>query len=149
MEAQYDVLRKNGHTPSPRRSTRRSRNSRRVPDPSRRLRTAWTGCTANCSATAQRGALDWKPKFKKATLPVFKDLYKSVKNGTETALTLKANSDPDYQKKLDVELKAIRDSEMWKAGAAVRALRPENRRVAAAKPAKKAAAKKAVAKKAK
>ena len=81
---------------------------------------------ANCSTTAQRGALDWKPRFKEAVLPLFKELYKSVKDGTETAIVIKANSAPDYQEKLDVELKEIRESEMWQAGAAVRSLRPEN-----------------------
>ena len=57
---------------------------------------------------------------------MFKELYESVKNGTETAIVLDVNSKPDYQEKLDAELKVIHDSEMWKAGAAVRSLRPEN-----------------------
>jgi ketol-acid reductoisomerase len=81
---------------------------------------------ANCSTTAQRGALDWRPRFKEAVMPVFKKLYQQVKDGTETGIVLKANSAPDYQQKLDQELKAIRESEMWQAGAAVRSLRPEN-----------------------
>ena len=81
---------------------------------------------ANCSTTAQRGALDWKPRFKAAALPVFKELYQSVMDGTETAIVIKANSAPDYQEKLDEELRHIRESEMWRAGAAVRSLRPEN-----------------------
>ena len=81
---------------------------------------------ANCSTTAQRGALDWHPRFRDAVAPVFEDLYKSVVNGKETAVVLKANSAPDYQEKLDVELRTMRESEMWRAGAAVRSLRPEN-----------------------
>jgi len=84
---------------------------------------------ANCSTTAQRGALDWKPKFKAATLPVFKELYESVVSGNETAITLKANSAPDYKEKLAAELKEIHDSEMWRAGRAVRKLRPSNRQI--------------------
>jgi len=82
----------------------------------------------NCSTTAQRGALDWAPKFKKAVEPVFDDLYESVKNGTETARVLSANNAPGYEVKLKAELDVIKDSEMWRAGAAVRALRPENRK---------------------
>ena len=81
---------------------------------------------ANCSTTAQRGALDWKGKFKKAVEPVFEDLYESVKNGTETKITLEANSDPDYREKLSEELREIRESEMWQAGKEIRDLRPEN-----------------------
>lgn len=81
---------------------------------------------ANCSTTAQRGALDWKPRFKEATLPVFKKLYQSVVSGKETDIVLTVNSAPDYREKLDAELREIHDSEMWQAGAAVRSLRPEN-----------------------
>jgi ketol-acid reductoisomerase len=51
-----------------------------------------------------------------------------VITGEETRRTLTCNSAVDYREKLDTELKAIHDSEMWRAGAAVRALRPENRR---------------------
>jgi ketol-acid reductoisomerase len=83
---------------------------------------------ANCSTTAQRGALDWRHEFRKAVEPVFKNLYKSVAKGKETAIVLKANSAPDYKEKLDAELTEMRESEMWRAGAAVRALRPEKRK---------------------
>jgi len=79
---------------------------------------------SNCSATAQRGALDWKPRFKKATLPVFKALYARVASGQEAARVIKTCGRPDYQQQLAKELAQIRDSEMWRAGAAVRALRP-------------------------
>jgi ketol-acid reductoisomerase len=81
---------------------------------------------ANCSATAQRGALDWRHEFRNATLPVFDRLYKSVASGEETRIVLEANSAPDYKEKLDAELKEMRESELWRAGAKVRSLRPEN-----------------------
>ena len=78
----------------------------------------------NCSATAQRGALDWKPKFKKATLPVFEELYKRVKSGEETKRVLSSTGAKNYQEKLQKELDKIGNSEMWQAGKASRALRP-------------------------
>lgn len=124
MEAQYDVLRENGHSPS-------EAFNETVEELTQSLirlvgEKGMDWMYANCSTTAQRGALDWKPKFKAATLLVFKDLYKSVADGKETEIVLRVNSAPDYQEKLDAELKTIRDSEMWKAGTAVRSLRPEN-----------------------
>jgi ketol-acid reductoisomerase len=82
---------------------------------------------ANCSATAQRGALDWRHKFRDAVAPVFDDLYKSVVSGRETEIVMKANSAPDYKERLQEELGEIKNSEMWRAGEAVRKLRPENR----------------------
>ncbi len=81
---------------------------------------------ANCSTTAQRGALDWKGPFRDAVAPVFDRLYQSVITGEETRIVLEANSTSDYKEKLAAELKTIHDSEMWQAGAAVRSLRPEN-----------------------
>jgi ketol-acid reductoisomerase len=81
---------------------------------------------ANCSTTAQRGALDWLPKFKAAVEPVFEELYQRVKEGEETRVVLETNSVPDYSEKLGEELARMRNSEMWQAGAAVRGLRPEN-----------------------
>ena len=50
----------------------------------------------------------------------------SVRSGNEARITLEANSKADYRENLEVELATIRDSEMWRAGAAVRSLRPEN-----------------------
>jgi ketol-acid reductoisomerase len=79
---------------------------------------------ANCSATAQRSALDWRHKFRKAVEPVFAELYDSVASGKETEAVLRANSSPDYKVKLEAELKEMRESEMSQAGAAVRDLRP-------------------------
>jgi ketol-acid reductoisomerase len=80
---------------------------------------------ANCSTTAQRGALDWWKRFRDATLPVFDELYNSVKAGKEAARSIASNSQSDYREKLEVELKELRDSEMWQAGATVRKLRPK------------------------
>lgn len=123
MEAQYDVLRQQGHTPS-------EAFNETVEELTQSLirlvdENGMDWMYANCSATAQRGALDWKPKFKKAVLPVFKDLYNRVKTGKECGRVLKACGAPNYQAQLQKELNEIRDSEMWQAGAAVRALRPK------------------------
>jgi ketol-acid reductoisomerase len=81
---------------------------------------------ANCSTTAQRGALDWMTPFHDATKPVFAKLYSEVANGNEAQRSIDTNSKPDYREKLEEELKALRESEMWRAGAVVRKLRPEN-----------------------
>ena len=81
---------------------------------------------ANCSTTAQRGALDWWKKFRDATLPVFTELYDSVAAGKEAKRSIDSNSQPDYRVKLEAELKELRESEMWQAGKTVRSLRPEN-----------------------
>ena len=83
---------------------------------------------ANVSTTAQRGALDWKNKFRDATGSVFDELYKSVESGVEARRTLEKNSDPEYRVKLEKELDEIRNMEMWKAGKQVRKLRPENKK---------------------
>jgi len=91
---------------------------------------------ANCSATAQRGALDWKPKFKKAVMPVFKELYERVANGTETRRVIKACGGPDYKQLLGKELAIMGNSEMWQAGKATRSLRPKEEAKAGAKTAK-------------
>ncbi len=125
MEAQYDVLRKNGHSPS-------EAFNETVEELTQSLirlvdENGMDWMYANCSATAQRGALDWKGKFKKATLPVFKDLYKSVKSGAETKRVISVCGRKDYQERLGTELGKIHDSEMWQAGAAVRALRPKEK----------------------
>ena len=80
----------------------------------------------NTSTTAQRGALDWRHKFREAVKPVFDELYDSVASGNEAKIVIEANQQEDYRAKLDAELKEIRDSELWQAGAQVRKLRPEN-----------------------
>jgi ketol-acid reductoisomerase len=123
MEAQYDCLRKHGHSPS-------EAFNETVEELTQSLirlvgENGMDWMYANCSTTAQRGALDWRHEFRKAVAPVFNRLYKSVASGKETAIVLKANSAPNYKAKLDKELAGMRNSEMWKAGAAVRSLRPE------------------------
>jgi len=124
FEAQYNTLRSNGHSPS-------EAFNETVEELTQSLMplVAENGMDwmyANCSTTAQRGALDWKGKFRDATQPVFDELYKSVASGKEAERTIKLNSEPDYRVKLEAELKTLRDSEIWRAGQAVRSLRPEN-----------------------
>jgi ketol-acid reductoisomerase len=124
MEAQYDTLRKNGHSPS-------EAFNETVEELTQSLirlvdENGMDWMYANCSTTAQRGALDWKGRFKEAVMPVFEKLYKSVADGTEAKITLEANSKADYRVGLEKELKEISDSEMWQAGKQVRSLRPEN-----------------------
>ncbi|MDM8550616.1 ketol-acid reductoisomerase [Desulfobacterales bacterium HSG2] len=125
MEAQYNVLRKNGHSPS-------EAFNETVEEFTQSLirlvaENGMDWMFSNCSTTAQRGALDWAPKFRDAVAPLFDDLYESVVSGKETQRVIEANSAPDYLEKLQKELDEIKNSEMWRAGAAVRALRPENR----------------------
>jgi len=126
MEAQYDILRKNGHSPS-------EAFNETVEELTQSLirlvaQNGMDWMFGNCSTTAQRGALDWAPKFKDAVAPVFKDLSESVITGEEARRTLEKNSSPNYREELDKELSVIHNSEMWRAGAAVRSLRPENRK---------------------
>jgi len=123
MEAQYEVLRAHGHTPS-------EAFNETVEELTQSLirlvdENGMDWMYSNCSATAQRGALDWKPQFKKAVLPVFKRLYQRVQTGKECARVLSACGAPDYQAQLGRELGEIGNSEMWQAGKAVRALRPK------------------------
>ncbi len=122
--AQYEVLRKKGHTPS-------EAFNETVEELTQSLMplVAENGMDwmyANCSTTAQRGALDWWKKFRDATLPVFSELYEEVEKGNEAQRSIDSNSQADYRAKLEQELKELRESEMWQAGAVVRKLRPEN-----------------------
>ncbi|MFA5243944.1 MAG: ketol-acid reductoisomerase [Pedobacter sp.] len=124
FEAQYNTLRRNGHSPS-------EAFNETVEELTQSLMplVAENGMDwmyANCSTTAQRGALDWKGRFRDATQPVFDELYESVATGKEAERTIKLNSQPDYRVKLEAELKTLHDSEIWQAGQAVRSLRPEN-----------------------
>jgi ketol-acid reductoisomerase len=126
MEAQYEMLRKHGHSPS-------EAFNETVEELTQSLirlvaENGMDWMYANCSTTAQRGALDWKPRFRDAVAPVFEELYKSVVSGEETRIVLEANSAPDYRERLGKELDEMKNSEMWKAGAAVRSLRPEKRK---------------------
>ena len=122
--AQYEVLRKNGHTPS-------EAFNETVEELSQSLmplisENGMDWMYANCSTTAQRGALDWWKKFRDATMPVFEDLYSEVACGNEAQRSIDTNSQPDYRQKLEEELREMRETEMWQAGAVVRKLRPEN-----------------------
>lgn len=124
MEAQYAVLRKNGHSPS-------ESFNETVEELTQSLirlvaQNGMDWMYGNCSATAQRGALDWRHDFRQAVEPVFDRLYECVASGEETRKVLAANSAPDYKEKLEVELSEMRSSEFWQTGAMVRALRPEN-----------------------
>jgi len=123
FEAQYNELRKRGHSPS-------EAFNETVEELTQSLMplVAENGMDwmyANCSTTAQRGALDWRHKFRDAVAPVFAELYESVATGKEAARTISLNSQPDYRVKLEAELKELRESEMWQAGYQVRQLRPE------------------------
>ena len=121
--AQYQVLRENGHTPS-------ETFNETVEELTQSLmpligENGMDWMYANCSTTAQRGALDWWGPFRDATLPVFRKLYAEVACGNEAQRSIDSNSKPDYREKLNEELKQLRESEMWQAGATVRSLRPE------------------------
>jgi ketol-acid reductoisomerase len=122
FEAQYNVLREKGHSPS-------EAFNETVEELTQSLMplVAENGMDwmfANTSVTAQRGALDWKGKFRDAAAPVFKELYESVASGKEAERVIAEGSKSDYRAKLELELKEIRESELWQAGAAVRKLRP-------------------------
>lgn len=122
--AQFEVLRKNGHTPS-------EAFNETVEELTQSLmpliaENGMDWMYANCSTTAQRGALDWWKKFRDATLPVFEDLYKSVSSGKEAAISIASNGKEGYRDGLEKELTSMRESELWRAGKTVRSLRPEN-----------------------
>jgi len=124
FEAQYNVLRKHGHTPS-------EAFNETVEELTQSLMplVAENGMDwmfANTSTTAQRGALDWRHKFRELNTPLFEELYDSVSSGNEAKITIKANSKDDYREKLNEELAEIRDSELWRTGKTVRGLRPQN-----------------------
>lgn len=124
FRAQYNVLRANGHSPS-------EAFNETVEEATQSLypligANGMDWMFANCSTTAQRGALDWAPKFQKALAPVFEELYSEVANGNEAKRTLDLNSRDDYKVNLEKELEEVRNSEMWRAGKTVRELRPEN-----------------------
>jgi len=121
--AQYETLREHGHSPS-------EAFNETVEEATQSLypliaENGMDWMYANCSATAQRGALDWFKKFRDAAKPVFDQLYERVANGAETKRVLETNSLPDYREGLEKELKEIAGSEMWRAGTVVRSLRPE------------------------
>jgi ketol-acid reductoisomerase len=125
MEAQYSLLRKHGHSPS-------EAFNETVEELTQSLirlvaENGMDWMYANCSTTAQRGALDWRHRFRDIVAPLFDELYESVVSGKETQIVLEANSAPDYRERLQKELDEMKNSEMWRAGEAVRSLRPERR----------------------
>ena len=120
--AQYDILRKKGHSPS-------EAFNETVEEATQSLyplvaENGMDWMYANCSTTAQRGALDWWKKFRDAVYPIFEELYESVETGNETKITIEANQKSDYRINLEKELKELRSSELWKTGSEVRKLRP-------------------------
>ena len=122
--AQYEVLRENGHSPS-------EAFNETVEELTQSLmplfaKNGMDWMYANCSTTAQRGALDWMGPFHDACKPVVQKLYESVKTGNEAQISIDANSKPNYREGLEKELKALRESEMWQTAVTVRQLRPEN-----------------------
>ena len=122
--AQYETLREHGHTPS-------EAFNETVEEFTQSLipmigKNGMDWMYANCSTTAQRGALDWMGPFHDAIKPVMERLYQSVASGNEAQISIDSNSKPDYRVGLEAELKALRESEMWRAGETVRKLRPEN-----------------------
>lgn len=125
FEAQFNCLRENGHSPS-------EAFNETVEELTQSLMPfvadqGMDWMLANVSTTAQRGALDWRHKFRDAAKPVFDELYKSVASGNEARIVIEAGKDENYRAKLNAELKEMRESELWKTGQAVRKLRPENK----------------------
>lgn len=123
FKAQYDVLRANGHSPS-------EAYNETIEEALQSLypligQNGMDWMYANCSTTAQRGALDWAPRFEAAIKPVIEACYESVKTGNEARITIEANSKPDYRSSLEKELAAIAGQEMWQAGRVLREFRPE------------------------
>jgi len=125
MDAQYQVLREHGHSPS-------EAFNETVEELTQSLirlvdENGMDWMYSNCSATAQRGALDWRPKFKTGHVAGFNDLYNKVKSGAETRRVLESTGMPNYREFLEIELKELRESEMWQAGQQVRNLRPKTK----------------------
>ena len=124
LSAQYEVLRENGHTPSEAFNETVEELTQSLMPLFAEKGMDWM--YANCSTTAQRGALDWMGQFHDAIKPVVERLYESVKSGNEAQISIDTNSQPDYREKLNAELRQLRESEMWRTGETVRRLRPEN-----------------------
>ena len=122
--AQYEVLRENGHTPSEAFNETVEELTQSLMPLFAKKGMDWM--YANCSTTAQRGALDWMGPFHDAIKPVVEKLYNSVKTGNEAQISIDSNSQPDYRDKLNKELEALHNSEMWRTAEVVRQLRPEN-----------------------
>ena len=122
--AQYEVLRENGHSPSEAYNETIEEALQSLYPLVSEKGMDWM--YANCSTTAQRGALDWAPRFRDAIKPVVEKCYKSVLEGTEAKISIDSNSKSDYREKLEMELEEVSNQEMWQAGHVLRKLRPEN-----------------------
>lgn len=122
FSAQYQVLRENGHSPSEAFNETVEEFTESLMPLIGENGMGWM--YANCSTTAQRGALDWWRKFRDATLPVFNALYKEITLGNEAKRTIETNSEENYRKKLEEELKELSETELWQVGETVRKLRP-------------------------
>ncbi|MBI2338957.1 MAG: ketol-acid reductoisomerase [Deltaproteobacteria bacterium] len=123
IKAQYEVLRAHGHSPS-------EAYNESIEEAFCSLypligENGMDWMYANCSTTAQRGALDWAPRFEKALKPVIEECYRSVQKGEQAKIAIESNSRPDYRERLNKELAAIADQEMWVAGGILREFRPE------------------------
>jgi ketol-acid reductoisomerase len=123
MEAQYNCLREHGHSPS-------EAFNETVEELTQSLirlvdENGMDWMFNNCSETARIGALRWRNRFRDGAKPLFDSLYELVVSGEETRIVLERSAEPDYRQKLAEELKAMGNSEMWRAGATVRSLRPE------------------------
>ncbi len=122
FEAQFNCLRKNGHSPS-------EAFNETVEELTESLMplVAENGMDwmyANCSTTAQRGALDWRHRFRDAVAPLFDELYESVSSGDEARIVIETCSKDAYRESLDKELADLAGEEIWRAGKQVRSLRP-------------------------
>jgi ketol-acid reductoisomerase len=123
MEAQYNCLRENGHSPS-------EAFNETVEELTQSLirlvdQNGMDWMYNNCSETARIGALRWKGRFRDTVKPLFDCLYELVASGEEVKIVLEKSAESDYAKKLAEELKAMGSSEMWRAGKTVRSLRPD------------------------
>ena len=123
MEAQYNTLREHGHSPSEAFNETVEELTQSLIRLIDENGMDWMYC--NCSETARIGALRWKNRFRDGTRPLFESLYELVATGEETRIVLEKSKAPDYRQKLAEELKAMGNSEMWRAGATVRSLRPK------------------------
>ena len=122
FEAQFAVLRKNGHSPS-------EAFNETVEELTQSLMplVAENGMDwmyRNCSTTAQRGALDWRHRFRDAVAPLFDELYERVRTGEEARIVIEECGRVDYRERLEAELGEMADQEIWRAGKRLRQLRP-------------------------
>src|SRR3990170_1817229 len=122
MEAQYNTLRQHGHSPSEAFNETVEELTQSLIRLVDENGMDWMYC--NCSETARIGALRWRNRFRDGTKPLFDSLYELVATGEETRIVLEKSSEADYRQKLADELKEMGNSEMWRAGATVRSLRP-------------------------